>query len=97
MGVGTLSINYLAKSGFIDNFQLVTLLNRDLKILVKMLAKTLLSVADDFIGEEQTCTVPGINIQDIQHIVRLMRYNLQQFDSKSGSGGAPIYFYHRFP
>lgn len=52
----------LIKGNCKDNFLPITLLNTELKILIKVLAKRLLHVADGLIEEAQTCAIPSRNI-----------------------------------
>ena len=54
----------------ISNFRPLTMLNTDLKILVKILANRLQTVLPSLICPEQTCAVKGRTIQDSLHLVR---------------------------
>lgn len=47
------------KGHVIDNFRLITLLNADLKILAKVLAKQLVLVIVKLVNKAQTCAVLG--------------------------------------
>ena len=56
----------------VSNFRPLTMLNTDLKILVKILANQLQTVLPSLICPEQTCAVKGRTIQDSLHLVRMI-------------------------
>ena len=53
----------------LDNYQPITLLNTELKILARVLANCLQLVISDLIGPEQTFAVKGRSIQDNLHLI----------------------------
>ena len=53
----------------LDDYRLITLLNTELKILVRVLANRLQVVISDLIGPEQTYAVKGRSIQDNLHLI----------------------------
>ena len=53
----------------LDDNRLITLLNRELKILARVLANRLQVVISDLIGLEQTFAVKGRSIQDTLHFI----------------------------
>lgn len=79
-GVVTLIRRDPNKGYLVDNFQLSTLLNTELEILVKALVKRLTHVTDQHVRKAQTCAVPGRFIQDCLHL-----YTLERINSKSGT------------
>lgn len=83
-----LIIKDLNEGDRINNFRLISLLNREVKILAKLLAKRLAHVASSLIGVAQTCAVLGRSIQDNLH---LMRYTLEGPDDISGTGGVLVH------
>ena len=56
--------------GELDDYRSITLLNTELKILVRVLANRLQLVISDLIGPEQGYAVKGRSIQDNLHLVR---------------------------
>ena len=54
----------------LDDYRPITLLNTELKILVRVLANRLQLVISDLIGPEQTFAVRGRSIQDNLHLIR---------------------------
>lgn len=48
----------LNKGGVIENFRTIILLNKELKILTKVLSKRVVLVVDKMVGEAHTCAVP---------------------------------------
>ena len=54
----------------LDDYKPITLLNTELKILVRVLANRLQLVISDLIGPEQTYAMKGRSIQDNLHFVR---------------------------
>ena len=54
----------------LDDYRPITLLNTELKILVRVLANHLQLVISDLIGPEQTFAVKGRSIQDNLHLIR---------------------------
>lgn len=85
---GTLVRKNLDKGDSVDNFKLTTLLNTQLKILVKLLVKRFARVIDELIGKAQTRAIPGRTIKDNLH---LLCNTLDGFDSKFGKSEALIY------
>ena len=53
----------------ISNFRPLTMLNTDLKILVKILADCLQTILPSLIGPKQCCTMKGRTIQNSLHLV----------------------------
>ncbi|GAB1601854.1 hypothetical protein Ahia01_000463900, partial [Argonauta hians] len=83
-GIVTLIRKDKNKEDTVQNFRPITLLNTELQILAKVLAKRLAGVIGSLVGDAQTCAVPTRSIHDNLH---LMRYIL---GSKPGFGGALI-------
>ena len=54
----------------LDDYRPITLFNRKLKILARVLANCLQLVISDLIGPEQTFAVKGRSIQDNLHLIR---------------------------
>ena len=54
----------------LDDYRPITLLNTELKILVRVLANRLQLVISDLIGPEKTFAVKGRSIQDNLHLIR---------------------------
>lgn len=59
------------KEDFLDNFRVITLLNTELEILVKVLAKRLVRIVDGLVEEAQIYAILGRNIQSNLHRIRL--------------------------
>lgn len=53
-----------------------------------MIAKRLVRVTNDLIGEAQICAVLGRTIRSKLHI---LRYTLEGFENNSGKGGTLVY------
>lgn len=64
----------------IANFQTLTKLNTDLKILTKVLARHLQAVLASLLALDQMCAVRGRTIQDNLHLVSLI---IEQVDSEA--------------
>ena len=56
--------------GELHDYRPITLLNTELKILVRVLVNRLQLVISDLIGPEQNCAVKGRSIRDNLHLVR---------------------------
>ena len=56
--------------GGLDDYKPITLLNKELKILTRVLANRLQIVTSDLIGPEQTYAVKGRSIQNNLHLIR---------------------------
>ena len=54
----------------LDDYRPISLLNAELKILVRVLANRFQFVISDLIGPEQNYAVKGISIQDNLHLLR---------------------------
>lgn len=73
------------KRGVIDNFRSITLTNTEMKIVDNMLSKRLVRVADDLVGEAQTCVVSGRTIQDNLHLIRYTAEGLNEPDKRGAA------------
>lgn len=76
-----------SKWDHISNYRLVTLLNAELKILAKVLAKRLVCIVEKLVGTAQTCAIPGRLIQDNFHL----HYTLDNMGKLFSKGGALIH------
>ena len=54
----------------LDDYSPITLLNTELKILVRVLANRLQLVISDLVGPEQNYAIKGRSIQDKLHLLR---------------------------
>ena len=74
-GSNTKSVITLLKKGDrhgwedLDDYKLITLLNKELKNFARVLANSLQLVISDLIGPEQNYAVKGRSIQDNLHLV----------------------------
>lgn len=56
--------------------------------MANMSTKRLARIADDLVREAQTCAVLSKTIQDNIHLIR---YALEEFNSKAGKGGEVVH------
>lgn len=76
------------KVNIVNNFRPITLLNIELNILAKVLAKRLVRVVSSLAGEAQTCAMLN---RTIHNNIRFIRYTLEWIGEISGKGGALVH------
>lgn len=77
----------LSKGDHMSNYRSITLLNVELEILTKVLAKRLAHVMEKLAEETQTCAISGRSIQDNLHLLHCTLDKVGKLSSKGRTLG----------